>query len=42
MRSCWSSSLGSNFCARENDVLLFVVLRVLHRYVSMRQRHAQM
>jgi hypothetical protein len=34
MRSCWSSSLGSIFCANEKDVLLFVVLRVLQRNVS--------
>jgi hypothetical protein len=34
MRSCWSSSLGSIFCANEKDVLLLVVLRVLQRNVS--------
>lgn len=31
MRSCWTSSRGSIFCASENDVLLSVVLRVLVR-----------
>lgn len=29
MRSCWSNSLGSIFCASENDVLLLLILRVL-------------
>lgn len=31
MRNCWSSSLGSIFCASEKDVLLPLVLRVLVR-----------
>ena len=29
MRSCWSSSRGSIFCASEKDVVLSFVLRVL-------------